>query len=639
MMQTETMQRVRIIALQDDVEQVINELVDFGVIHVTRSKQGGAGEPLEKFDQIASELVWLRACEKILGGEKAGYAKVLSFNGLRPLDELLSEAAEFKKKAGELMAWNEELQETRGKESALASRMRELEPFKNLALSPALLKSAALEFRHLPLKTTREGLLNAAKGLRATFLFSQPGKATWVLAAFDSKQAGKMDAVFAAHCGPAVEFPKITAANFSEEWKIAEKGLAQAAERANDLEGKISGFMKKHFSTVIALRYGMEVHARKSELPSRFGKTTSLEIIEGWVPFRLSAGLGDRLRKKFSDKILVEMVETADIPPTKLANPRLIRGFEFLVKFFSLPGYGEWDPTILIAISFPIIFGMILGDIGYGLVALAIALVVRKKFRSGFFHSAASMLVFSAIMTTLFGVVYGEFFGTEELLGLKMHPFVERGGEGVNLLLGLALLVGVIHVATGLIVGVAWNAAMKHYRHAVAKAFWLMIEAALIIISASVVLPQFVAGLPSPMLLGTGMAVVALVGLYFSEGYTAIFEVPSMLVNVLSYLRIMALGLSGVILAKIVNQIPVGAAFAGLVAAAGRADAVGIVGSLLSFAIFAVILVGGHAGALALGLFESSIQALRLHYVEFFSKFYHGGGFPFVPLNEEIRGG
>jgi len=97
----------------------------------------------------------------------------------------------------------------------------------------------------------------------------------------------------------------------------------------------------------------------------------------------------------------------------------------------------------------------------------------------------------------------------------------------------------------------------------------------------------------------------------------------------------MALGLSGVILSLIVNQIPVRPSIDALLKAGSSGDAVGIITALLMTVIFGTILLLGHALALGLGIFESGIQGLRLHYVEFFSKFYHGGGIPFSPLREK----
>ena len=637
-LKTEGMDKVRIIAMRDDVERVINELVDFGAIHVTRSKRGESGEPLKKYDEIAGELVWLRACEKTLGTGLAG-AKAFSFNGLRPLDELVAEARAFKPKYEELNELISKLQGLRNKESSLASRARELEPFREVRVPPALLKSPALEFRYMPVKTGRGALLEAAKGLKADFLFVEGPRATeWVLAAFDKKQLERMAEVLAVHCGPSLNLPEVGERGFLEEWKVVEKELSSVRAEIAKVSGSLEGFKKKHFGEIVSLRKGLEIHARKAELPSRFGRTRSLEIVEGWVPARLSPDLEKRLGKKFADKILIEKVATDDQPPAKLLNPPLIRRFEFLVKFFSLPGRDEWDPTLFIAITFPIIFGMILGDIGYGIVSFALALLVRAKVKGNFFQSAAGMLILSSITTTIFGFIYGEIFGTDEFLGMKFHPFVERGGEGVAFLVALSLLVGIIHVGMGLMIGVVWNALQGHYKHAAAKALWLVLEAALIIISAALVLPWLVAFIPSAFLVGAVMALAAIAGLYFTEGYGAVFEVPSLLANMLSYLRIMALGLSGVILAKIINQIPAGAALEGLVASASAGNVLGIAGSLVTFAIFGAVLVVGHAGALALGLFESSIQSLRLHYVEFFSKFYHGGGFAFVPLSDEIKG-
>ncbi len=124
----------------------------------------------------------------------------------------------------------------------------------------------------------------------------------------------------------------------------------------------------------------------------------------------------------------------------------------------------------------------------------------------------------------------------------------------------------------------------------------------------------------------TAGTLLALAGIAFFEGPTALVELPGLFANLFSYLRLMALGLSGVIIAGIINQIKLDPS---TIYAHGFNA-----GALATFLIFGAIFVASHLGALALGLFESFIQSLRLQYVEFFSKFYKGGGVAFAPLRE-----
>ena len=414
-------------------------------------------------------------------------------------------------------------------------------------------------------------------------------------------------------------------------------GYSAAVEKISSLSGELStvkksaaAFASKHGHRTVSLRRDLEAEFKKAELPSRFGQNSVASAAEGWVSKSRFHSFESSLSSKLGERIVIEKVETGEMPPTKLKNFFALRPFEFMIQFFSLPRYGEIDPTFFTALTYPLFFGMILGDMGYGLVILLLGIFLTSKAKAGFLKSLGGMMVLSAVSTIIFGFIFAEFFGLESIFGLHFTPILSRiEEEGIESLLGLTVLIGAIHMALGFSLGI-WQAFREgHRKHGYAKISWLLVEIGLLaFVSNSLqnAFTQFLhplgAVFASPLDLVVFFAGVA--GLAWSEGIIQLFEIPSVLANVLSYLRIMALGLSGVALAGIINTIPVDPS------ALASFNPV----AWIFFALAAVMLVLGHAMVLGLGILEAGIQSLRLHYVEFYSKFYKGGGIAFTPLRD-----
>jgi V/A-type H+-transporting ATPase subunit I len=361
-----------------------------------------------------------------------------------------------------------------------------------------------------------------------------------------------------------------------------------------------------------------------------FTESENLVVVEGWTSVKDFELLEKKVKAAVSGgTVVVERVATTDVPPTKLDNPKAMQPFEFLVRNLSTPHFDEIDPTFLVFLSFPLFFGMILGDIAYGIVLVFLSFAMKKLFKKGFFNAASGIMLLSAFWTIVFGVVFGEFLGAEHILGYELHPLVARAEEhGLILLMQLCVLVGFLHVLLGFIVGAYGAFAEGHKKHGYAKIAWVIVTLGLVgfIATSSDVsmlglVTPFASFLPSTAYLIA--LIVGVVGLSVFEGINAVFEIPGLVSNIVSYLRIMAIGVSGVILAGMINRIPLNFSL----------DPIGII----SFALFAIAFIIGHVFALALGAFESSIQSLRLHYVEFFSKFYKGGGIAFTPIKWRKR--
>jgi V/A-type H+-transporting ATPase subunit I len=336
-------------------------------------------------------------------------------------------------------------------------------------------------------------------------------------------------------------------------------------------------------------------------------------VLFGWMPSDGVAALRRALVERHGEAMVVEekeilRQELEDVPVV-LRNSAYFRPFELLVRLLPTPRYTSIDPTPYVGIFFPLFFGMILGDVGYGLLLLAAAagIVAFVKQRRTL-RQAGHILLASSLYTIAFGAVYGEFFGELGARWLGFEPWLDRR-TAILPMLYFALAAGAVHVTVGLALGFAVSLKGHRTREAIARLASLLAVLCLAGVLASYFAP--VAELMRKPLL-TALLVIAPV-LLFTGGLLAPFELLRHVGNVISYARIMAVGLASVLLAYVANR---------LAGAAGSAW-VGVA--------VAVLL---HAFNIVLGVFAPTIHALRLHYVEFFSKFIETGGPKYQPLGK-----
>ncbi|MDH3294350.1 MAG: hypothetical protein OER95_08530 [Acidimicrobiia bacterium] len=392
-----------------------------------------------------------------------------------------------------------------------------------------------------------------------------------------------------------------------------ERRLTELPADLEDRRERIRRLVAPHGHWVPASR---QLAARMDQLAAvrLMGATPHTFVVCGWVPTPRMAEVRAALAATGGGStVLVESPPgRSDSPPVLLDNPAVARPFEFFLRLLAIPEYGGFDPTLLMLVFMPLFIGIMLGDIVYGAALLLISVVVGRRFRArpGAVRDISRILVLAAVWSMVWGVVYGEFLGDLGHRWLGLEPIWVNREEALEPLLVLSLGIGVVHVVLGVMLGI-WRAASTGRSSQLVERIALLVALAGSFLIVLAVAEQLPAGFVTP---GMVALVVGLVVMMASGGAMGMVMGPLELIgalgNVLSYLRIAAIGLASVFLAKVANDLGATAP------------------------LWLGILIGAlfHTLNLALGVFSPTIQALRLHYVEFFSKFYEEGGEEFRPF-------
>jgi V/A-type H+-transporting ATPase subunit I len=364
-------------------------------------------------------------------------------------------------------------------------------------------------------------------------------------------------------------------------------------------------------ATLAALRARAEraVAAAQADVSSR------TFVLRLWVPAKQTVRLEQALAARLGSAVAVERLDTKESvgdQPVLLRNRAGWEPFQQLVGLLSWPARGDLDPTGLTALVLPIFFGVMVGDVVYGALLLAAGWWLRSHWsKRSTLGEVGRVMVLGGAWTVLFGVLYGEALGSlGHRIGMPALWFYRGGPTALEPLLLFALAIGLVHVVLGLLLGV-WTAARGHHRRPLASKLGTLLVLAGLFGLAGVAAAGFPVEVLTP---AVAALVVGVVVACVSQGALGLLLGPLDLLgalgNVLSYLRLAAVGLASTYLAEVANQL-------------------GARGPLLLGLLVATLF---HALNLALAAFSPTIQALRLHYVEFFGQFYEGGGRLFAPL-------
>jgi V/A-type H+-transporting ATPase subunit I len=657
MLKPEQMSRLLIAASRDQMAPVIAELYHHNLFHIEDYVDAGQegyegfkiGTPLSGASEKSADLIKIRAIANTIAvrADDVGAGPSCSRDELQAKIE--RELPLLEREVEELTVRRSKL-EMRAKE--LEQKITEITPFADIPVDLNLYHgyqrfttSAGYVSREVNLNVPHE--IHVSKGKEKNFL----------VIIFPTEQKSEVDKALAEAGFQPVPVPDESGSArgriefYSGETAALNKEIAEINKQLEDVK-------QKHAAFLVACEELLKAEVDQTEAPLRFATTKQTFVAEGWVPADKVAAVTNSLVYATDGKVFVTVVPTDlehDAVPVEYNNPDFAKPSQVLMDVYSRPKYTEIDPTLMLSIVFPLFFGLILGDVGYGLILLAMAFGLRKFFKGEDGRYLLDVLRNASISSIIFGLLYSEFLGFA-IPGLKPIMFsrhlIAEAAEGeaavshgpmIPQLLILSIWIGVLHITLGRIIAIINHAHQDHGQHRtkamLANFGWIAVMWGVLIAIWSIApLPLMpdLTGLPSVVSIinygGIAGAVLAVLGvlLIASDSVLEVIELPGIISHVLSYTRIVAVGFSSVAIAMVVNFISIGMFIQPQLENLSPFGIIIIIAGLVVFLL-------GHLLNTVLGIMGGGIHSIRLHYVEFFTKFYKGGGRKYVPFGMKRR--
>ena len=427
-----------------------------------------------------------------------------------------------------------------------------------------------------------------------------------------------------------------------------EAEAAYMRKQAADTEEKIRALAKRREELQIVADY-YRVRADKYEVLGELPQSERTFVISGYIPAAVADEVAEKLMRKYDCMVDVEELKEDEEPPVILKNNPFSANMEGVVESYGLPVKGEIDPTTIMSFFYVFFFGMMLSDAAYGVIVAVVCGILVWKFprMSAGMRKSLKLFFWCGLSTIVWGVLFGGYFGnivdivTEKFTGTKITPpalwFIPLN-EPMKLLL-YSLLFGVIHLFTGLAIkGYLCIKDRKYMDFFCDVVLWFMLLIGLILMllpgelfasiaQMEIVFPGWLNTLAKGLAIIGAAGIVLMSGrgnknpvLRLALGAYDLYNITGWLSDVLSYSRLLALGLATGVIASVINQM-------------GSMLPNNVIGIIFFILIFIV----GHSMNLAINLLGAYVHTNRLQFVEFFGKFYEGGGRPFHPFRENTK--
>ncbi len=381
--------------------------------------------------------------------------------------------------------------------------------------------------------------------------------------------------------------------------------------RLSVIAARLAGISKSSYSRLSNLREMLEIELSRSEVSGGFKRTDNTFVVEGWVQKERVEELKVRIANVTRKKAYIEELEGDELAPTVTKRPKFLQPFDYMVSFYSVQRSDEIDPTWIFILLFPIFYGLMVTDVGYGFASLLLATYITKKTDpDGLMYNAAKIWQLNSFAAMFFGILSNQYFGFQ--LGYST-PFSFDWLKNTPEIIAISVLFGVLQVVIGLVIGI-----INSYNHGHKKMAYARFTSILVVLLGTVAVSGAFFGAFNSTItdISAAIAAVSLILTIVFSGSEAT-EVTNLITHPLSYARLMGFGLGSVIIAFLIDM-----AFTPHMSS-----------GILVFTLYLVIFIALHFLNMVLSIFEGIVQGIRLNFVEFFSKFYIGNGVKFRPFS------
>lgn len=644
------MKRLRLMIARSQKDELLRALIRLGCVQFSELEDElPAAENLRRAESdtlsVRSDLAALLRAVELLG--KYAPEKKPMLSAMPEVDgETLLESGSLSDAlalAGEISAADERIRRIGSEESRERAVIESLVPWLGLDLpldvegterSSVLLGSVPIK---MPLDKVREAI-EAVTEESELFEVSADKKASYVMIVCAKEFLGDIQEALRACDFTAQSFTGLSSSakqctarcnaaleKLAREKAACEASIVEKAERRDELK-------------LAADR--LDAKLAMSEAGDLALTTEDVVVMQGWVPAEKEAALEDLL-SGYDCAWECEDPPEEDYPqvPVSLKNNKITNALNMVTEMYSLPAYGTVDPNPLMAPFFILFYGLMMADIGYGLIMIAAALVAMKKLKPrGGSLAFCQLLLYGGIATAAMGVLTGAFFS--DIPYQLVHLFNPKSTwPGLwhlfspeydsELVLYGSLVLGMLHLNTGMVVSAVQKVKNGDKAGALFEegSLWILLVGALLMATDMLLVKNSALHYAAIAILAVGGVMLLFGAGRNAKGFGKVTAAFGCIYNtatgwfgdVLSYSRIMALMLAGGVVGKVFNTVAI------MPAQSGGVN----VGTMLAFV---VIFVLGHAINFALNLLGCYVHDLRLQCLEFFGKFYADGGKPFRPL-------
>jgi V/A-type H+-transporting ATPase subunit I len=435
------------------------------------------------------------------------------------------------------------------------------------------------------------------------------------------------------------------------------KTIEETQRKTAELKEALARFAESHKQELRDLLWQVHTSRVLSDAIVRYGQLRHTYVVTGWVPLDDLEILTQRL-KQASKEILIETLPTmrhghnANVP-VALLNNKYLKPFQMLVNTYARPRYGEIDPTILMAFTFPLLYGAMFGDIGQGLVLLILGLLINSGKIMKSMSSLGLLIAYCGASATIFGAMYGSFFGFEgehfqNTFGFAFHPIWTSPINDTLPVLGIAIDVGIVLLLVGYVLAIFNQIRSREWSHLIFGhkgivgfllyiSFLGLLGMAVKILRLPIVpkIAVAISNLPLPFPI---LALIFGLGIMFSEVFVNLIESHRPVIEAhgvggfIMYLIQAFMDLFETFISQFSNTLSFVRVGAFAVAHGGVSMAIfTLAGKNMNWQFWLTVVLGnifiiGFEGLIV------GIQTMRLHYYEFLGKFFTGGGMRFEPL-------